>query len=133
MNNQIVIHIEFYFKGEKFSPSAVVDLDRHVENGGNFDALYPLLARNNDIDLYSYEYEMMLAEDIVFSDAGGITADFLKDSKFDFAGFEQALHDDSVAKAITEIANTHLSIDDLSTQPALKAALIAAYNLGRRS
>ena len=31
MNNQIVIHIEFYFKGEKFSPSAVVDLDRHVE------------------------------------------------------------------------------------------------------
>lgn len=133
MQNQIVISIEFYFKGQKFSPSMVVDLDAHIQNEGNFDALYPLLASNNDIDLYSYEYEMMLAEDIVFSDATGLAVSFLEDRKFDFAGFKQALHDESIATAVSAIADTHLSINDLSTQPALKAALIAAYKLGRQS
>lgn len=133
MGNHIVISIEFYFKGQKHLPSTILDLDMYIQNGGGFDALYPMLANNNNIDLYSYEYEVMLAEDILFSDATGLATNFLEEGKFDFVGFEQEIYDESIAEVIIEIASTHLSVNDLSTQPELKAALLAAFKLGKQS
>ena len=133
MSNNIVISVEFYFKGQKHSPSMVVDLDAHIQNKGGFDSLYPLLANSNNIDLYSYEYEMMLAEDLVFSDATGLAKDFLEDGQFDLTAFRQALHDEGITEAISEIASTHLAVDDLSSQPGLKAALLEAFKLGQKS
>ena len=133
MNNNIVISAEFYFKGQKHSPSIVLDLDAHIQNKGSLDSLYPLLANSNNIDLYSYEYEMMLAEDLVFSEATGLAEAFLEDGQFDLAAFRQALHDEGITEAISEIASTHLSVDDLSSQPDLKSALLEAFKLGQKS
>lgn len=133
MNNNIIISVEFYFKGQKHSPSMVLDLDTHVQTKGSLESLYPLLATSNNIDHYSYEYEMLQAEELVFSDATGLAKGFLGDGKFDFVGFQQALHDESITEGLSEIASTHLAVDDLSSQPDLKAALIAAFKLGKKS
>ena len=133
MNNNIVISVEFYFKGQKHSPSMVVDLNAHVQSNSGFDSLYPLLAKHNNIDLYSYEYEMLLAEELVFLEATGLAEAFLEEGKFDLAAFQQALHDEGISEGLSEIASTHLSVDDLSSQPDLKAALLAAFKLGQKS
>ena len=111
----------------------VIDLGAHIQTEGGIDSLYPLLASHNNIDLYSYEYEMMLAEDLVFSDATGLAETFLEDGKFDLVAFELALNEESITEAISEIARTHLSVDDLSSQPDLKAALLEAFKLGQQS
>ena len=111
----------------------VVDLDAHVQTNSGFDSLYPLLATSSNIDLYSYEYEMLLAEELVFSGATGLAEAFLEDGQFDLAAFQQALHDEGITEVISKIANTHLSVDDLSSQPDLKAALIEAFKLGQKS
>lgn len=110
----------------------VIDLDTDIQTKGGFDSLYPLLANSNNIDLYSYEYEMMLAEELIFSGATGLAEAFLEDGKFDLAGFQQAVHDEGVTQVLSEIASTHLSVDDLSSQPDLKAALLEAYKLGQK-
>ncbi len=133
MNNSITTSLEFYFKGQKHTPAVVLDLNVYIQNESNTESLYVLLANSNNIDLYSYEYEMMLAEDLVFSDATGLASDFLEGGKFDFVAFEQALHDEGMVKIISKIASDHLSVDDLSSQPNLKAALLEAYKLGQKS
>lgn len=133
MKNSIVISAEFFFKGQKLSPSVEIDLDEHVRAKRSIESLYPILAKSNDIDLYSYEYEMLQAEDLAFSEARGLAASFLNEGIFDIDAFELALHDEKVITAVSEIARTILSVDDLDSQPVLKTALIEAYKLGQRS
>lgn len=133
MKNSIVISAAFFFKGQKLSPSLEIDLNDHLKTKTSFDSLYPLLAKHNNIDLYSYEYEMLQAEDLAFSEAKGLAESFLNEGVFDLDAFEQAMHDDNILKVVSHIATTILSVDDLDSQPVLKTALIEAYKLGQRS
>ncbi|MCP3852059.1 MAG: hypothetical protein GY694_17745 [Gammaproteobacteria bacterium] len=130
MENQISISMEFFFKGIKYSPSMVIDLNTYTHTSGD-ETLYTLLANNNDIGLYSYEYEMMQAEQLVFSDAKGLAKLFLKDGKFDFIGFNQAQNDKVISNILSSIANKHLSINDLSQEPNIQSALLEAYKQGQ--
>ncbi len=131
MENQISISMEFFFKGKKHSPSMVLDLDTHRHASNNYETLYTLLANNNNIGLYTYEYEMMQAEQLVFSDAKGLAKLFLKDGKFDFIGFNQAQNDKVISNILSSIANKHLSINDLSQEPNIQSALLEAYKQGQ--
>ena len=76
---------------------------------------------------------MMMTEDLVFSDASGLAVTFLEDGKFDLAAFEQSLQDEKITETISKIASDHLSIDDLSSQPDLKSALLDAFKQGEKS
>lgn len=133
MKNTIVISAEFFFKGEKLSPSMMIDLDAHIRSENSLAAFYPLLAKSNNIDLYSYEYEILLAENLIFSEAMGLAAPFLDNGVFDIDAFELALQDKNIIETVSTVAKTILSIDDLDTQPVLKTALIEAYKLGQKS
>lgn len=132
MKNQISIRLEFYFKGKELTPSMVIDLNKPVLTEDNYKSLYTLLAKSNGIDLYSYEYEMMLGEELIFSDATGLAKQFTENGKFDFAAFYQAQDDEIIIKAISKIASEHLSINDLSSRPEIKTALLEAYKLGQK-
>lgn len=133
MKNQIDASIEFYYKGERYSPTVTIDLDQfmatHQENHDHLTPIYSLLASKNNIDTYSYQYEIMLAGTIQFSNATGIATDYLCDGVFDIAGIETALHEQIIIKQLQPIAKQYLSIDDLAQHPDLKAALMAAYML----
>lgn len=133
MKNSIVISAEFFFKGQKLSPSVEIDLDEHIHTMKSMEALYPVLAKHNGIDLYSYEYEMLQAEELAFSEAKGLATAFLNEGIFDIDAFEQALHDEKILNAVSEIASSILSIDDLNAEPVIKTALIEAYKLGQQS
>ena len=111
----------------------VVDLDAHVKSGRGFESLYPQLASSNNIDHYSYEYEVMLTENIIFSNATGLASEYLDDGEFDYLSFKQALKDESISTLITKIANKYLKIEDLSKDPNLKAALMDAFKSGQRN
>ena len=133
MTSSITISAEFFFKGEKLSPSMIVDLDDHVKNKKTTASFLPLLATHNGMDHYSYEYEMLHAEELMFSDPQGLAKAFLNDGYFDFEGFEQAWCEQRIAEAVANIAKEHLDVDDLSSQTELKTALIEAYKLGQDS
>jgi hypothetical protein len=130
MTNRITASVEFYYKGEKLSARIELELDKYLQTEGKIPALYPLLAQAIGLDFYSYEYEMMQAEPIVFSDAKGLVARFVHDGVLDFSAFHQAFDQHAVSEHLQAIAKKHLGIDDLQQQPELMNALIAAYQLG---
>ena len=134
MKSTITASIHFSFKGENHSPSITVELDQYLEGGGggSLPDLCPLIAKFNNHDLYSYEYEMMQAAEIVYSDAKGLVADFLDEGILNIEAFELAWHENNALNKLLAIAEAHMNISDFSQHIELKKALLEAYMLGKK-
>ena len=131
MKNSVTASIEFSFKGERYKPSITLNLDEKPLARKDIPELYHIIASANNIDPYSYEYEVMESLPIKFSDAEGLVTDFISEGKLDFDAFESAWQEKLAVDNVAIIAKAHLSIDNLDDQPDLKAALIAAYLKGK--
>jgi len=135
MKNEIVASVEFYFKGECYSPKIVIDLDHLMKTSqkdhDRLALIYVKLAKEGNIDTYSYQYEMMLGETIKFGKATGIATDYCQDGIFSMDDFEKAWHDNTTLNHIQTIAKQNMGIDDLTQHADLKTALTEAYNLGK--
>ncbi len=131
MKNIITATIEFYFKGEKFTPSLTIELDEHMQSSGSIPNLYPLIARESNIDLYSYEYEMMLAEAIKITKAEGIISDFVENELLNTEEFEKAWKKQKILTELEDIVKRNMGIDNLDQHPDLKQTLLYVYYLDR--
>ena len=130
MSNKITASIRFSFKGQSHEPSLELELDEFMRKSGNLPDIYMLLARVNNFDPYSYEFEMMQVETIHFSQAEGLVAEYVSDGVLDVVAFQEAWKDAKVLGKIQAIAKQYLSIENLNTQPEIKQALMKAYRLG---
>jgi len=131
MKNTIIACIEFSFKGERLTPSATIDLDQIVKQNGTLDLIYSTLAITNNIDTYSYEYEIMQSVDVTYKDAQGLAEKHLTDGTFDFENFQKDWRSSKAIESINSIAKKHLNIDDIEQHKDLKNALLEAYNYGK--
>jgi len=131
--NKITVSIEFSYKGEYIKPSAVLDLDDIMKKHHTIPPLHQYLATLHNIDSYSYEYEMLLAEDVHFSDAEGPVANFMTDGQLDQIAFEHDWFEQALFTQLDPIIKQQLNIDDINQQPDLKSVLLAAYQMGRNS
>ena len=129
--NNLTLSIEFYFKGKQFNPSLTIDLNKVMSISGCFANFYSLIATNNNIDLYSYEYEMMQAEELKATNAEGLVASYVKHGKLNIVEFEEAWNQQKIVLAMNDIAKCHMNIDVLNDHPNLKEALLSAYKLGQ--
>ncbi len=134
-NNKIVASVSFHFKGKLYSPEATIDLDHLMttQHGGSdkLSSIHPLLAKKNGIDLYSYEYEIMLEEPVQFSEATGIATEHLCDGQFFIDDFEKAWREEKICGYIQPIAKQYLAIDNLTEHPDLEKALTACFLEGQ--
>lgn len=133
MKNSIEAHVEFSFKGEDYSLSTTIDLDRLLEHHNSLPSLHAILAKEHGIDTYSYLYEVMQEADIEFRDAQGIATDFLVNGEFDRTALEADWNNLRILSLLEPIASRTFGITDLNQHEALKNALIMAYNLGCES
>ncbi len=135
MKNSITAFVEFYFKGEKFTPSMVIDLDAVMARQGGFtpEALHRTIAQHNGIGSYSYELEVMESEEIQYKDPHGFAQDFFDDGQFDIPRFTTYWQREDIRDKLTTIANQHLGIDSPKIDDKLFDALAAAYQLGQQS
>ena len=131
--NSIDARIEFSFKGETYAFSSTLDLDRLLAQHDNFSALYSILAQKHNIDTYSYLYEVMQETEIEFENAQGLASEFISDGIFDQQAFTANWQNNRTAALLQPIATRELGIADLNQHPKLKAALLQAFNLGRRT
>jgi len=130
MKNTIEACVEFDFKGQHHALCIDLDLDQAMETAGALPPMHALIARHNHIDTYSYEYEMMLAEEIQIRRATGAVKDFIHAGRLDVEAFENHWRESKALTALRDIAKRSMGIDALDQQPALKAALLAAYHSG---
>ena len=133
MNNKITASIRFCFKGENHEPSIELDMDEFMLRAANLSEIYMLLARENNFDLYSYEYEMMQAEAIIYKNATGLIAEHVNDGLLDIITFEAAWKEQICLEKLADIAKNRLGIKDLEQEPKIKQALLDAYNLNESS
>lgn len=131
MKNSIDAHVEFSFRGEIYTPSATIALDELMAQHGSVPLLHAFLAEQNGIDTYSYLYEAMQEEPILFSNAQGLAADFLIDGHFDASAFAARWQENRVLGLLQAIARRELGIDHLEQHPELRQALLQAYSLGK--
>jgi hypothetical protein len=132
MKNIVTASIEFSFKGKTLSPSITIELDPYLIGGGSLPNLCQMIAKVNNFDMYSYEYEMMQAETILFSDAQGFVAEFITAGNLDITAFEAAWHENKALEKLLTIAETHMNITDFGQHIELKKALLDAYLLGKK-
>lgn len=135
MKNSITAFVEFYFKGEKFTPSMVIDLDAVMTRQGSFipEALHRTIAQHNGIGSYSYELEVMESEEIQYKDPQGFTQDFFDNGQFDIPRFSTYWQREDIRDKLTSVANQHLGIDSPKIDDKLFDALAAAYQLGQQA
>ena len=105
MSNLAKDNVVFCYKGETLSLSITIELDEYLEVSNTLPDLYPVIAKANNHDLYSYEFEMMQAQTIVFSEAPGMVADFITDGLLDMDAFVQAWKNLQCLDTLGEIAN----------------------------
>ncbi|MCM8857901.1 MAG: hypothetical protein LC541_20050 [Candidatus Thiodiazotropha sp.] len=130
MNNSIDVSITFSFKGEVHTPLATIDLDDCMATSGALPPIHTLLAKLNNIDTYSYQFEVMELAEIHYSNARGLATQYLKDGLFNTTGFEVAWQENQITRLLQPIASNILGIEDLNDHADLKAALMQAYKLG---
>mgnify|MGYP003385078177 CR=1 FL=1 len=132
MKNSIDAQVEFSFKGENYSLSSTLDLDQLLAQHDSLPDIHAFLAKEHDIDTYSYLYEVMQEAEIEFENAQGIAADFLSDGNFNQTEYTTAWRGNSVLALLQPIATRELGIADLKQHQGLKNALLQAYNLGKQ-
>ncbi len=132
MKNTVTVSVLFSFKGQRHTPSLQLDLNKFMSSAGKLPDFYPLLATANDYDLYSYEYEMLQAEPLQFTDAEGLVSEYIEDGQLDIPAFEAAWHQAQKMAALLEIARQQLGIHDFSEQPGLEQAMLQAWELGEK-
>ena len=132
MKNSIRVSLEFSFRGETYSPSAVIDLDS-IDGSEGAPNWHAILATFNNIDTYSYAYEVMEASELNFSDSTGTATRYVADGHFDFDGFIKARSQAQIVAPLQDIAKQTLGIDNLENEPRIKQALLQAFELGKQS
>lgn len=131
MKNTIDAHIEFSFKGEIHSLTSSIDLDQFIAHGHTFSSLHAILAQDNQIDTYSYMYEVMQEEEFEFKNPHGLAAEFLNDGVFDLDGFSAVWQERKIIALLQPVVMREMGIADLDQNPGLKSVLFQAYKLGR--
>ena len=130
MKNTIDAQVKFSFRGENYSPAITLDLDSITDKPETFEVLHRVIATKNQIDTYSYLYEVMESSPIIFSNPQGVAVDYLQDNSFDFPRYAQDRQDEQLTEQVACIAEEIMDVSNLENEPNLKVALIAAYKLG---
>lgn len=131
MKNSIVVTIPFSFKGEELAPSSIIDLDQFCEQGHSLTVLHHYVATENKIGQHSYEYEVIEASTLQFTDATGLAVNFCSNEKFDLDAYKQHAEELQIMSVLETIASEVMGVDDLEQHADLKEALMRAYRKGK--
>lgn len=131
--NTITATIPFSFKGKEYTPSSIIDLDVFILANPNIDRIFHLVAQENKIDKFSYEYEVLESSSISFSQATGVAVEFLLENQFDLNSYIEKRNKDEVQEALQNIASEILQVDKLEENQSLAKALLKAYQAGVQS
>ena len=132
MNNSLTVEIRFSFRGENFAPQATVELDEYLQKGQPIPPFFSLVARANQIDVYSYQYEVMEMGEYHYFNATGLAAEFCHGDRFDAEGFSAAWRQQRMQQGLQKIAREILDLENLPADDKIFLAMQQAYRLGQQ-
>ena len=127
MKDSVTVTVPFSFKGQVLSPSLSLNLAQH--SVASLSNIIHLVATENKIDSYSYEYEVLESSAVVFSNATAGASAFLSGTEFDIKAYYQWLDSKQVGLHLQAIVAQALG--DGAWNKDLEAVLYQAYEYGR--
>lgn len=110
---------------------SVINIENIVSHEDFYQSVYLQLAQEHDIDLYSYQLEIMMDQAIQFSNAQGCAEGCIDDQSLNLELLRQRHEQVLCLERIKIIAEKHLNSSE--TTQGVKQALIEAYQLGKTS
>jgi hypothetical protein len=126
VKNSIDTGLEFYFKGEKFEPSATIDLDTYFREDKDIVYIYDMLAKSIGLNEHRHEYDVMVMEDVVFTNPQGVAKDYVSNAQIDWQGLSEAWKQQHEHAKVHALASKHFSEEELQANPKLMKALLEA-------
>ena len=127
--NIVTARIDFDYQGQHHELKTVIDIDHIVIQEDFFNLVYMSIAKANNIDMYSYQLEVMLDQSIIFYNEKGCVKGCIENGKLDLERLKQQYQ---VAECIPKaelIMNQHIPKDQHNE--SVTKALTAAYLLGK--
>ncbi|HIL03473.1 MAG TPA: hypothetical protein EYG05_03255, partial [Candidatus Thioglobus autotrophicus] len=81
--NTVTATIEFDYQGQHYDLKTVIDIDHIIHHEDFFNSVYTSIARANDIGTYSYQLEVMLDQEINFSNEKGYVQGCVNNGEID--------------------------------------------------
>ncbi len=129
--NTVTAKVEFDYQGQHYELKNVIDIDHVIYHDDFFNSVYLSIAKANDIDLYSYQLEIMLDQGISFYNEKGCVVGCVKDGNLDLALLKEQHQQAECIPKVELIMNQYIPKDQHSE--ALTKALTAAYFLGKKA
>ena len=125
--NTLTVTVMFDFKGENHTLSSEIEVDKIINYEDFYNSIYLNIAQNNNIGLYTYELEIMMDQNIIFSSAKGCAEGCITNGKLDLIQLKENQQKSECLPKIKVIAEQFESHNDITS------ALVDAYLLGKKS
>ena len=131
MKHSLHASLSFDYQGKSHTLLSVINIENIVSHEDFYQSVYLQLAQEHDIDLYSYQLEVMMDQAIQFSNAQGCAEGCIDDQSLNLELLRQRHEQVLRLEKIEIIAEKHLNSSEMTQ--GVKQALIEAYQLGKAS
>jgi len=129
--NSLLASLSFDYQGKSYALQSSVNVAKIISHEDFYQSVYLQLAQENDIDLYSYQLEVMMDQDIHFSNATGCAEGCIESRELNLELLRDQYEKLLCSERLEVIALKCLSPSEMTA--SVKKALIEAYQLGRVS
>jgi len=130
-DHSLLASLSFDYQGRRCDLQSLVNIAEVISHQDFFQSVYLQLAQDNGIDVYSYQFEIMMDQNIVFSQARGCAQECLREGELNINKLRRNFEQASSEQIIQSIAEKYFRSEELSDH--LKRALVEAFQLGRGS
>lgn len=131
MKHSLHASLSFDYQGNTHTLLSVINIENIISHEDFYQPIYVQLAQEHDIDLYSYQLEIMMDQAIQFSNAQGCAEGCIDDQSLNLELLRQHYEQMLCLEKIEDVATKHLNSSEMTE--GVKKALIEAYQLGKAS
>ncbi len=127
--NTVAVNIDFDYQGQHYALKDVINIDHIIYHENFYHCVYLSIAQSNNIDLHSYQLEIMMDQTIVFSNEKGCVQGCVSQGILDLVLLKEAYQKVECLPVIERIIQQH--IPKLEHSDNITKALVDAYILGK--
>ena len=127
--NTVTATIEFDYQGQHYDLKTVIDIDHIIHHEDFFNSVYTSIARANDIGTYSYQLEVMLDQEINFSNEKGCVVGCVNNGNLNLDLLRESYQKAECVPKVELIMHKQFTKDQYSEQ--IIQALMEAYLEGK--
>jgi hypothetical protein len=128
--NVVTATVDFDYQGQHYALKNVIDIDYIIHHEDFFNSVYLSIAKANNIDLYSYQLEILIDQNIVFSNEKGCVQGCVNNGEIDLDLLKENQLQAECLPKVEGIMHKYFTKDQHSDE--IIQALIEAYLEGKK-